>query len=195
MAHFTREGYSRVGWKCELVKGKKAKDEDDFAKGDEKMLDLIDFLASKPPEEKIRSRFDMDSLNGYLAGALLSTHWDTRRAGRRHAPDPRRGGQAEGGEEVVHDHVGPGQHAVGRPGLGQRGAQPVPRLVLQLPVRPGAQGEQEDAAVREHLRRGRERADSRRVPRRAARHAQGLLREGGVRGRGGQPDAAHGRRD
>lgn len=76
-AFFTKDKYSRVGWKCELVKGKKAKDEDDLLKGDEKMSDLIQFLNSSPSEEHIRSRLDMDSVNAYLAGALLATHWDS----------------------------------------------------------------------------------------------------------------------
>lgn len=76
-AYFKRDKYSRTGWKCELVKGKKAKDEDDFAEGDEKMLDLIDWLTGKPSEKDIRETFDMDSLNSYLTGALLATHWDS----------------------------------------------------------------------------------------------------------------------
>ncbi|CAN8069373.1 unnamed protein product [Agarophyton chilense] len=82
MAYFQKDKYSRTGWKCELVKGKKPKDEEDFLKADEKMLDLIDFLDEMPHEEKIRSRFDMDSLNGYLGGALLATHWDSLAANR-----------------------------------------------------------------------------------------------------------------
>eukprot|EP00177_Eucheuma_denticulatum_P005696 GFKZ01010376.1.p1 GENE.GFKZ01010376.1~~GFKZ01010376.1.p1 ORF type:complete len:504 (+),score=93.72 GFKZ01010376.1:144-1655(+) len=81
-AYFTKEGYSRVGWKSELVKGKKAKDEDDFEKADEKMAFLIDFLASSPKEGEIRDVFDMDSVNAYLAGALLATHWDSLAANR-----------------------------------------------------------------------------------------------------------------
>lgn len=81
-AYFTSDKYSRTGWKCELVKGKKAKDEDDFSEGDEKMLDLIQFLNAKPSEDKIRLKFDMDSLNAYVAAALFATHWDSMAANR-----------------------------------------------------------------------------------------------------------------
>ncbi|CDF37831.1 unnamed protein product [Chondrus crispus] len=81
-AHFTKEEYTRVGWKLELAKGKNAKDEDDFAKGDEKMGHLIDLLASNPSEDQIRETLDMDSVNGYLAAALLCTHWDSLAANR-----------------------------------------------------------------------------------------------------------------
>lgn len=82
LAYFIRDEYSRVGWKLEMAKGKKPKDEEIRAKADQKMFDLMGFLESKPTEEEIMSRFDMDSLNGYLAGAVLSTHWDSLAANR-----------------------------------------------------------------------------------------------------------------
>lgn len=82
LASFDKSDYSRVGWKLVMAKGKKAKDEKDFSKGDEKILDLISFLDSKPSEADIRDRFDLDSVNGYLAGALMTTHWDSLVANR-----------------------------------------------------------------------------------------------------------------
>lgn len=76
-AYFDKDKYDRVGWKLEMAKGKKPKDEEDRQKGDEKMKDLIAFLDSNPSEKEIMDIFDMDSINGYLAGALLTTHWDS----------------------------------------------------------------------------------------------------------------------
>lgn len=81
-AYFKESEYSRTGWKLKMAKGKKPKDEEDRAKGDEKMIDLIRFLKSNPLDEDIRQIFDMDSVNAYVAGALLATHWDSLAANR-----------------------------------------------------------------------------------------------------------------
>ena len=76
-AFFDEDKYSRTGWEQELVRGKKPKNEEDLVEGDEKMLSLIRLLHSNPSEDEIRAMFDMDSINGYLAGVLLTSHWDS----------------------------------------------------------------------------------------------------------------------
>lgn len=81
-AYFQEGEYSRDGWKLELAKGKKPKDEEDRKEADETMIDMIRKLRSDPSEEELREMFDMDSVNAYLSAACLCTHWDSLAANR-----------------------------------------------------------------------------------------------------------------
>lgn len=77
VASFNAKQYTRKGWSAEYVKGKKAKSEEDLKEADALILKLGELLVDKTSDDDLAKQIDIDSVVNYMAGALLSGHWDS----------------------------------------------------------------------------------------------------------------------
>jgi spore coat protein CotH len=78
--------YSREGWEAELVKGDRARDEDELAAADGAIIKLGESLVAldktKNNEGAINNLIDVENVVNYTAGAILTGHWDSLIANR-----------------------------------------------------------------------------------------------------------------